>query len=204
LSGSNTVFTDDIVNNAVWSKDVRDDALTGGGLAAADLRPNSVGGSEVRNGSLGTVEQGTVPAARATSTAIQVTQDEVETTISLNSEVFDTANIHQNATNNSRLTAPVSGIYQINARVKWSFDGGGAYRRLSIRRNGDGGDYIAEDNRTRTIDEDLRQNLSTLATLDAGEYIELRVRQDTGTTLPILPAAGIAPELSMYWVGPKD
>jgi hypothetical protein len=53
LSGSNTVFSDDIVNgevksidvqdNGVATADVRDDSLTGGGLAAADLRPGSVG-----------------------------------------------------------------------------------------------------------------------------------------------------------------
>jgi hypothetical protein len=52
LSGSNTVFTDDIVNDEVRSVDVRNDALSGGGLTAADLRPNSVATSEVRNFSL--------------------------------------------------------------------------------------------------------------------------------------------------------
>jgi hypothetical protein len=52
LSGSNTVFTDDIVDNEVRSADVRNDALTGGGLTAADLRPNSVGTSEVATDSL--------------------------------------------------------------------------------------------------------------------------------------------------------
>jgi hypothetical protein len=53
LSGSNTVFTDDIVNNHVRSEDVRDDTLPGGGLAAVDLRPGSVGTSEVVDESLG-------------------------------------------------------------------------------------------------------------------------------------------------------
>jgi hypothetical protein len=52
LSGSNTVFTDDIVNDQVYSADVRNDALSGGGLAAPDLRPSSVGTSEVAANSL--------------------------------------------------------------------------------------------------------------------------------------------------------
>src|SRR3954454_12335332 len=52
LSGSNTVFSDDIVDNQVKSTDVRDDTLTGGGLTAADLEAGSVGGSEVGNDSL--------------------------------------------------------------------------------------------------------------------------------------------------------
>jgi hypothetical protein len=53
LSGSNTVFSDDIVNDQVRSADVRDDTLAAGGLTAPDLRAGSVGPSEVRNNSLG-------------------------------------------------------------------------------------------------------------------------------------------------------
>ena len=53
LSGSNTVFTDDIVNDDVYSADVRNDSLSGGGLTAADLRPSSVGTSEVADNALG-------------------------------------------------------------------------------------------------------------------------------------------------------
>jgi hypothetical protein len=52
LNGSNTVFSDDIVDNQVKSADVRNDTLTGGGLGAADLKPGSVGTSEVANNSL--------------------------------------------------------------------------------------------------------------------------------------------------------
>jgi hypothetical protein len=86
LTGSNTVFSDDVVNNEVKaadvatdavgagelaagsvgtseltdngarSTDVRDDILAGGGLAAADLGPGSVGASEVADGSLSGAE----------------------------------------------------------------------------------------------------------------------------------------------------
>jgi hypothetical protein len=52
LTGSNTVFSDDIVDNQVYSADVRNDTLSGGGLGAADLKPSSVGTSEVANGTL--------------------------------------------------------------------------------------------------------------------------------------------------------
>jgi len=52
LSGSNTVFTDDITDNEVRTADVRNDTLSGGGLAAVDLKPSSVGTSEVVNGGL--------------------------------------------------------------------------------------------------------------------------------------------------------
>jgi hypothetical protein len=50
LSGTNTVFTDDIANDTQPAGG----GNPKGGLAAVDLRPNSVGSSEVTNGSLGT------------------------------------------------------------------------------------------------------------------------------------------------------
>jgi hypothetical protein len=68
LAGSNTVFSDDIVNNQVRSADVRDDTLSAGGLRAIDLAGGSVGSSEVANGSLNDedIGQGTFVAFSAT------------------------------------------------------------------------------------------------------------------------------------------
>ncbi len=71
--GANTVFSSDIVNgevktvdladqavttikiknNEVRGADVADDTLSGGGLTAVDLAPNSAGGSEIRFDSVG-------------------------------------------------------------------------------------------------------------------------------------------------------
>jgi hypothetical protein len=48
LSGTNTVFTDDIANDTQTASG----GNPAGGLVAADLRPNSVGTSEVANGQL--------------------------------------------------------------------------------------------------------------------------------------------------------
>jgi hypothetical protein len=48
LNGSNTVFTDDVANDTQPASG----GNPAGGLVAADLRPNSVGTSEVTNGSL--------------------------------------------------------------------------------------------------------------------------------------------------------
>src|SRR3954453_15825151 len=62
LNGSNTVFSDDIVDDQVRSEDVRDDTLTGGRLSAAGLRTGSVGRSEVTDNSLrgGDIANGTL------------------------------------------------------------------------------------------------------------------------------------------------
>jgi hypothetical protein len=44
---ANTVFSSDIVDNQVYSADVRNDSLAGGGLQQRDLQLGSVGSSEV-------------------------------------------------------------------------------------------------------------------------------------------------------------
>jgi hypothetical protein len=73
LSGSNTVFTDDIVDNEVRSADVRNDSLSAGGLAAADLRPSSVGTSEIATESVDTfdVKNGSLTGADINESLLQ-------------------------------------------------------------------------------------------------------------------------------------
>jgi hypothetical protein len=64
---ANTVFSTDIVNDQVYSADVRNDTLAGGGLAAADLRAGSVGSSEANGLGGGDIIEsslGQVPSAR--------------------------------------------------------------------------------------------------------------------------------------------
>ena len=58
LNGSNTVFTDDIANDTQPAGG----GNPAGGLAAADLRPNAVGSSEVANSTIGLGDL--APAAR--------------------------------------------------------------------------------------------------------------------------------------------
>ncbi len=49
---ANTIRSSDIINNEVFSADVRDDTLAGGGLGPVDLKAGSVGSSEVAEQSL--------------------------------------------------------------------------------------------------------------------------------------------------------
>ena len=52
LTGSNTVFNDDIVDDEVTTADVRNDNLAFGGLYQPDLGPNSVASSEIASGAV--------------------------------------------------------------------------------------------------------------------------------------------------------
>ena len=196
LNGSNTVFTDDIANDNFTSPTEGQ-----GGLVAADLRANSVAASEVLNRSLGQAEFAkSIPAVHVTHSVNQTvpfTNPSV-TTLAFDTERYDTANMHDNATNNSRLTAPVNGIYAVTAQVSWSPNGTGV-RDLELRKNG-----------TTDIDfdesalPDQNQEVTTQVRLAAGDYVEALVQQATNpqVTLNIEKFNETSPEFSMTWLAP--
>ena len=201
LNGSNTVFSDDIVDNQVYGSDVRNDTLSGGGLAAPDLRANSVGSSEVTNGSLGTGELShAIPAARVTRTSAQSIPHSLNTSLAFDQERYDTAGVHDNTTNNSRLTAPVTGIYAVTAQFTWGGSAGAGSRFAGVMKNGS--TLIA---RSQELAGDDDENITTQALLAAGDYVEVQVLQTSGGTLPIAAnglAQQVTPEFSMTWLAP--
>ncbi len=201
LNGSNTVFSDDLVDNQVFSADVRNDTLSSGGLTAPDLRANSVGSSEVTNGSLGTGELShAIPAARVTRTSAQSIPDSLNTSLAFDQERYDATGVHDNATNNSRLTAPVTGIYAVTAQFTWGGSAGAGSRFAGVVKNGS--TLIA---RSQELAGDDDENFTTQVLLAAGDYVEVQVLQTSGGNLPVAAnglAQQITPEFSMTWLAP--
>src|SRR5262252_6806646 len=80
------------------------------------------------------------PAVRAFHNAAQSVTSGTPLALALNSERFDQAgnaadSMHDNSTNNSRLTAKYAGVYQITGNVEWAANSTGV-RSLQIRLNG--------------------------------------------------------------------
>ena len=187
----------DILSNSLSSSDIGTDAV-----GSAEVAPNAVGSSEVANASLGTAEfASSIPAARITRTVSQGILNDDETPLNFNSERYDTAGMHSNSTNLSRLTAPVDGIYLVTAQVQWDVNGFGN-RTLAIRRNGTVA--LARDRRQPGTDpvNAPAVNLSTVASLDAGDFVEAEVFQDSGGNLSVLRIGEESPEFSMTWLAP--
>jgi hypothetical protein len=246
--GANTISSGDIQDNQVFSADVRNDTLTGGGLAAADLRPGSVGTSEVAlnslnggdinesslgivpnadrldgidssgfvqtsdwaggdlygefsnlqigGGAVGTSElSSSIPAVRVTRNSNQTISNNTWTALAFDTEHYDTAAMHDNTTNNNRLTAPVTGIYLITAHLDWAYQQQGT-RELSVWSGttiANSGPYFGPG----------PEEITTQARLTAGQSVELHVYQNGGGNLDVL---GNVPydrlEFSMTWVAP--
>lgn len=122
-------------------------------------------GAKVRNSSNQTISTATV------------------TSINLNTEIWDTDNMHDNSTNNSRLTANTAGIYLVIGEVSWESNASGS-RVLRIYLNGDKmiADNIVESSKSLVT----AQITSVIVSMKANDYVEMKVYQDSGTNRTII------------------
>lgn len=98
-------------------------------------------------------------------------------------EVIDDADFHDNSTNNSRLTAPSDGWYQVLAQVAFAGDSDG-YRHVAIVANGT--DTVGLNrSRISSADQTITQT-HALVYLEADEYVEVAVWHDAGNNLDVV------------------
>ena len=114
--------------------------------------------------------------------------------------------LHDNATNNTRLTAPIAGVYQVSAGVFWNDLAETGTRAIALIQNGvacPAGGCKAESTQPdagpgfKTV-----QSVSTLLRLAANDYVEAGVSQASGSPLPVEGGARNSTFLTMTWVGP--
>lgn len=113
--------------------------------------------------------------------------------VSFDSEAFDTGGMHDSA-NPTRLTAPRDGAYLVTGTADFFVNPNGA-RVFEIRENG--ATVLVSDT---VYPDDTDAVISTVAPLLAGDYVELRVKQDSGGSLNL--ATGFSPLMTMQWLGP--
>jgi hypothetical protein len=185
-----------IAADAVTSAEVFNSSLT-----ANDLAPNSAGNSEIVDGSIDSTELATVPSVRVRRTANQTIASGGLIDVPMTSETWDTAGLH--ATNDSRLFAPVDGIYLITGSV--IFQGGtGGFRELGLFVNNT--KAIADDqDDVRSSGIDIH-DVATAYRLNAGDDVRMKVQQNASSgTVNVIASSGGAetsPELSMTLLGP--
>lgn len=151
------------------------------------------------NSSLDTITK--YPCARVYHNANISIANNTTTVLPFNSENFDTDNIHDTATNNTRLTCKTSGKYQITANVAWALGTGGR-RGVNIKLNGIAFNYIASQESSPQPDNVgyAVQNVTTLYNLNVGDYVEVEVYQSSGASLNI-QASNYTPLFMMAKVG---
>jgi hypothetical protein len=143
------------------------------------------------NGTLAweTISGGFTQGCRVHSTANQTIGTGAWTAVVLDAERFDTDTMHDNVTNNTRITFTTAGKYLVGGQVKFNNSSAGSYRMVAIRRAGS--DFLVVTNyHTLPAGDYVRLAVSTVYDFSAADYVELVVLQDTGGNLNILEDSG--------------
>jgi len=203
----NPTIADGAVSGGPGGK-VSDDTLTDDDLApSAQFNEAAAGGSLVGTYpspflALGSVGPGNItsllPTVHATHTVDQSISDGTVTTLAFDSERYDPAFMHNNVTNNSRITAPQTGIYAVTAQAQWGTNTAGA-RVLTLRKNGT--TTIAREDALPSLAAH-GQEVTTQVRLLINDYVEVTVQQTSGGALAARSLGEFTPEFSMTWLAP--
>ena len=139
------------------------------------------------------------PACRVYHDAAQSIANGTETSLAFNSERYDTAAMHDTATNNSRITIGAAGLYVITTHIEFATNVTGQ-RYAFIRLNG--ATILAMQTGWEGAGGvGLYINLATTERLAAADYLEVRVYQNSGAALNVTSTARRSPEFTATWVG---
>jgi len=129
---------------------------------------------------------------RVTNSADLNISNTTGTAVGFNTETFDSDGFHDNATNNSRLTIPTgkTGYYQISALIRWkNISASATVRQLRFYKNGV---QLNVYPLFWSQNDDTYQVYSDLLSLSAGDYIEIYVWQNSGSTTQVLADSSFA------------
>lgn len=141
---------------------------------------------------------GSIPAARVYNNVDQSVATSTLTALSFNAERFDTDSIHDNVTNNSRLTCRTAGKYQIIGQVAF-VDNSTGLRSLNIRLNG--ATVIAFVELSADNSGANRFQVTTIYDLAVNDYVELVAFQASGVALNVRSTNANSPEFMMVKIG---
>lgn len=143
------------------------------------------------------------PACRVYNSSNISCADAAVTTLTFNSERFDTDNMHSTVSQTSRITFNTAGVYVVTFNAECQ--SGNDYSAWFCDFFLNGATTIANVRFKPNTDALYNHNLhlSTLYKFAAADYIEVRVFQDNtaNTARNVLAAGNYSPEFSAHWIG---
>lgn len=132
--------------------------------------------------------------ARVFRTTNQSIPNATLTPIQFDNEEFDYGGLHDNVTNNSRITIVEAGVYLIFGRVVWEYNTTGQ-REVRLLVNAGSKDYDV-----RSASTVATNTVGTVTYLNAADYVTMQVQQDSGGALNLLGQTYV-PSLSVQRIG---
>ena len=123
------------------------------------------------------------------------------TALTWESENWDTSSFHSTSTNTSRMTIPagLGGLYQVNVFVSFAAGSATGTRDVYLGTNGA---YYGAGRIAGNASHELIVSFSTVMQLNAGDYMEVFVYQNSGanTTIPVT-GGGYSNGFSIAYIG---
>lgn len=141
-----------------------------------------------------------LPQVRCTHSVNQTLVTNTATFLAFNTDRWNNGNMHSTATNNTRLTSKITGLYSISGHVSFAANATGA-RQLAIRLNGATFIGAVECQASATGGEATQLSIQTEYRLAANDYVELMAKQISGGNLDVVAAGNFSPEFAMHRVG---
>jgi hypothetical protein len=139
-----------------------------------------------------------VPAARVYMSSSQIASASTVTKVTFDSERFDTDTMHSTSTNTSRLTCNTSGIYNIMGSVMFTANASGL-RQVDIYYNDS--TIIGIKNTAPISGDHTYLDVQSIYRLNTGDYVELRVYHDAGSSLALFSTSAYGTEFMMAKIG---
>lgn len=141
---------------------------------------------------------GYTEGARVMRSTAQSIPDDTVTTLTFNTEDFDTDGIHDNVTNPERLTCKTAGKYIIVGSAQFAANTTGR-RYVNLRLNDDV--YLGVAYQNETTQGSVNPTCVAIYDLAVDDYVWLRAYQNSGNALNVLSYSSQTPVLSMQRIG---
>lgn len=218
----NSVKDSETAPGSIGSKElegssVDETKLEDGSVGTAELADNSVNSGKLGDRSVPPSKLAVQPVARVTRTADQSITGSASVPVSWTSEVFDTQAMHSNTVNNTRLTAPIDGIYDVSANVDWAAHNDVGPRVITLVKNGSTG-IAGKGGNPISPTSTYAQDVSATVSMQQGDYVEVKVFQINDFSnvagippppsvinpLNIVSDANVSPHFSLTYVAPAE
>ena len=174
--------------------------LSGGGITAVQT-PAGGGLQAVTVMGVASLSLATIPAARARTFVPVEIPNATLTVLPLEGEEFDTAALHNTVVQNSRLVAPVAGIYTVSAHVSWPLGTAGSRGLFVSAFIGSAFQRVASSVVKASDVGQTEQSVATIVRLSVGDSVLMEVEQSSGAP-EIVQVSDHGPTLAMAWLGP--
>lgn len=188
-SGGVQIPTAGLANLSVTSGKLASDSVTttkvlDGNITTPKLAALSVTAAKV----------GVLPATRVYHNIGQTIPNATGATLTplvFNTERYDSDTMHDMVANTGRITCKTTGFYALGIHLQWAVNSTGT-RQVVLRLNGT--TVIAADRQNAIAVDDVQQSLVTHYKLAVNDYIEVLVRQTSGTGLDVVNVNAYSPE----------